>query len=196
MGARVARLGTADHNVAVHTIASRAGMQRVGSYELWAAGTEPARTPPLILSSDHASQVHGFLLASPVLAHCHGLYGSGWAWQELSSERVQDFVARGEILAQLDPAGSLAALAVLDTEPDRGRTWVCFADGEPSAVTALASAAQGYASQVGVQLVNAMLPDVTWLREAFRAAGFGLGDWEGELWIYERRFDEEGGDER
>jgi GNAT superfamily N-acetyltransferase len=195
-GARVARLGTSDHNTAVHTITARAGMERVGSYMLWAAEAQPARTPPPVLSSDHAGQVQGFLHTSPVLAHCHGLYSSGWAWQDLSAERVQDFLDNGQILAQFDPGGGLAALAVLDTEPDRERAWVCFADGDPSAVTALASAARGYASQAGVELVNAMLPDVAWLREAFRAAGYGPGDWEGELWIFERRFDGDGGDER
>jgi GNAT superfamily N-acetyltransferase len=193
-GARVARLATGDHNVAVHNIASRAGMERVGRYVLWTAEPLPARTPPLILSSDHAIQVQDFLLTSPVLAHCHGLYSSGWAWQELSAERVHDFLDSGQVSAQFDPGGSLAALAVLDTEPDRQRTWVCLADGEPSAVTALASAVRGHASQTGVEQVSIMLPDLAWLQGAFRSAGYGLGDWEGELWVFERRLGEDGGD--
>jgi GNAT superfamily N-acetyltransferase len=193
-GARVARLGTGDGNTAVHTIAARYGMELVGSYMLWTAEPQPARTPRLILSSDHATQVQDFLLTSPVLAHCHGLYSSGWAWQELSAERVHSFLDGGQVSAQFAPAGSLAALAVLDTDPDRECTWVCFADGEPSAVAALASAVRGFASQTGVEQVSAMLPDVAWLREAFRAAGYGLGDWEGELWVFERRLGGDGGD--
>jgi hypothetical protein len=195
-GARVARLGTSEHNTAVHSITARAGMERVGSYLLWSAEAEPARTPPLVLSPDQGIQIQDFLVTSRVLAHCHGLYSSGWAWQELSAGQVQVFLHNGKILAHFDPGGSLAALVVLDTEPDRERTWVCFADGQASAVTALASAARGYASQAGVEQVSAMLPDLAWLREAFRAAGYGLGDWEGELWIFERRLDADGGDER
>lgn len=195
-GARVARLGTGDHNVAVHTIASRAGMERVGSYVLWTAESSSAYTPPLTLSPTHAVQVQNFLLASPLLAHCHDLYSSGWEWQELSAQRVHDFLDRGQIAARFAPDGSLSALALLDTEPDRERTWVCFADGEPSAVTALASDVRGIASRAGVDKVGSMLPDVVWLREAFRAAGYGYGDWEGELWIFERWLSREDGDGR
>jgi GNAT superfamily N-acetyltransferase len=194
-GARVARLGTGHDNVAVHTIAARAGMECVGSYMLWTAEAEAARTPPLVLSPDHAIHVQDFLVTSRVSAHCHGLYSSGWAWLELSAGRIQDFLDCGQILAQFAAGGNLSALAILDTEPDRERAWVCFADGGPSAVTALASAARGYASQAGVELVSVMLPDLAWLREAFRAAGYGPGDWEGELWIFERRLDGDGGDE-
>jgi hypothetical protein len=193
-GARVARLATGDHNVAVHTNASRAGMERVGCYALRTAEAQPTHTPSLILSHDHAVQVQDFLLSSPLLSHCHGLYNSGWAWQELSGERIHHFLNSGQVSALVAPGGGLAALAVLDTEPDRERTWVCFADGEPSAVASLASAARGYASQAGVEQVSAMLPDVAWLREAFLAAGYGLGDWEGELWIFERRLDVDGSD--
>jgi GNAT superfamily N-acetyltransferase len=195
-GARVARLATGDHNVAVHTIASRAGMERVGRYVLWTAEPLPGRNPPLILSSDHAIQVQDFLLTSPVLAHCHGLYSSGWAWQELSAERVRNFLDSGQVSAQVAPGGSLAALAPLATDPHGERMWICFADGEPSAVTALASAVRGYASQAGVEQVSTMLPDVAWLRDAFRAAGYGLGDWEGELWVFERRLGGDGSDEK
>jgi hypothetical protein len=38
-----------------------------------------------------------------------------------------------------------------------------------------------------------MLPEVAWLREAFRRTGYGFGDWEGELWIFQRRLTAEGG---
>ena len=39
-----------------------------------------------------------------------------------------------------------------------------------------------------------MLPDVAWLRDAFRAAGYEQGEWKGELWIYERRFADDAAD--
>ncbi len=190
-GARVARLGTGDHNVAAQTVASRAGMERVGSYVLWTSESDPTCSPPLTLSPEHAIQVQAFLLTSPVLAHCHGLYSSGWEWQELSAERVHDFLERSRVAARFAPDGNLSALALLDAEPDRERAWICFVDGEPSAVTALACEVQGLASQAGVGKISSMLPDVAWLRKAFHAAGYGYGDWEGELWIFERRL---GGD--
>jgi hypothetical protein len=32
-----------------------------------------------------------------------------------------------------------------------------------------------------------MLPELPWLRDAFHQAGYTPGDWEGELWIFEKR---------
>ncbi len=40
--------------------------------------------------------------------------------------------------------------------------------------------------EVGAQRVAVMLPELAWLREAFGTAGFGYGDWKGELWVFER----------
>jgi hypothetical protein len=64
-------------------------------------------------------------------------------------------------------------------------------------VTALATALRSHAAQIGAPKVEAMLPDVAWLHEAFRAAGYGQGDWQGQMWIFERRFEQdENGRER
>jgi hypothetical protein len=38
-----------------------------------------------------------------------------------------------------------------------------------------------------------MLPDLPWLRDAFREAGYDFGDWEGELWIFEKHLSQQGG---
>lgn len=195
-GARVARLGTGDYNTPVHTSAARAGMEHIGRYTVWTAEPLPDATCPLILSPDHAMQVQEFLGSSRVLAHTHGLCSSSWAWHELTPERILHLLDRGQMVAQSAPDGSLAALAPLAKEPDGERMWICFVDGEPSAVTALASAVRGYASQTGVERVTTMLPDVAWLQDAFRSAGYALGDWEGELWVFERRLNGDGGDER
>lgn len=194
-GARVARLGTGHHNTPVHAIAARSGMERIVRYVVWFAEPLPDSPPPKFLSSDQAAQIQDFLHTSPVLAHCHGLYSSGWEWQELSTERLLHFLDRGHIAAQPAPGGSLAAAAPVSAETDREEMWICFSEGEPAAVTGLALAIRGYAAQIGVQRVAAMLPDVAWLREAFRAAGYGFGDWEGEIWIFQRRFSRESDDE-
>jgi hypothetical protein len=60
-------------------------------------------------------------------------------------------------------------------------------DGQPWAVTVLGLALRAHAAQLGAQKVQVMLPDLGWLRDALAAAGFGFGDWEGNLWIYERQ---------
>jgi GNAT superfamily N-acetyltransferase len=195
-GARVARLGTGHHNTAVHCITARAGMERVGCYAAWFAKPLPDSPPPEFLSSDQATQIQDFLQTSPVLSHCHGLYSSGWAWQELSTGRLHHLLGKGQIAAQFAPDGSLAAVAPVSAETHGEEMWVYFSDGDPSAVTSLAFAIRGYAAQIGAQRVGAMLPDVAWQREAFRAAGYGFGEWEGEMWVFERRWAGDSDDER
>ena len=194
-GARVARLGTGDHNIPVHTMTARAGMERVGRYAVWAAQPLPDSPPPEFLSSDQATQIQDFLQTSPVLAHCRGLYSTGWAWQDLSAERVYHFLDKGQIAAHVGPDGSLVAVAPVTADADGEGLWVCYSDGEPSAVTRLAFAIRGYAAQMGVERVGAMVPEVAWLREAFEAAGYGFGDWEGEVWVFERQWAGDSDDE-
>jgi len=186
-GARVVRLGTGDYNKPVHTLTARAGMEHVGTCVLWSAEPLAGGPGPAILAPEHAGQVRAFLQESPVLAHSHGLYSAHWAWQELSIEQAIQFLEGGQVAAQLTPDGELAALALVLFEPGDDAVWIGLADGQPSAVTTLATAIRAHTAQLGAQRVRTMLPDVGWLRDAFGAAGYGPGDWEGELWIFESR---------
>ncbi len=199
--ARVVRLATGGRNTAAHTILARAGMSCVGKYILWAADPLPRAGTPPILSPQHEVKVKAFLDESRALRHTQHLYSIDWAWQELSAQRVAQMLSNGQIVAQWAPDGGLAALATTHFDTADKVLWVGFADGihdeiaadQPSALTALASAIRGLADMItadgaDVEKVRIMLADLTWLREAFRAAGYGPGDWDGELWIYERRF--------
>ncbi len=185
-GARVVRLGTGDHNMAAHAILARAGMERIGSYVLWS--TEPSLhgPEPTFLAREHAVQVQAFLRNSPVLAHTHGLYSVDWAWQELSDERMAQFLEEGRVAAVCTRDGQLVALATVHFDPADQEAWVSFVDGQPEAVAELASAIRTHAARSGAEKVRVMLPDLIWLRDAFHAAGYGSGDWEGELWVFER----------
>ena len=185
-GARVVRLGTGGHNTPVHNMVARAGMVRVGNYVLWIAEPLPDGSLPTFLTPDDAPRAQAFLKSSPLLAYTRVLYSFDWVWQELSAERVTHFLAAGQVVAQFSPAGGLAALALIRFDPDDETLWVGFADGHPPAVTVLAMAIRAHAAQVGAQKAWVMLPDVAWLRESFRAAGYDFGDWDGELWIFER----------
>lgn len=193
-GAKVVRLATSSSNTAVHTMVARVGMVRVGAGQLLLAEAMPDGPLPAILGPEQAAQVEAFLQRSPVLAHMHGLYDCGWAWRSLSTERVADMLATGQMAALLTPEEELTALAAVSIDPEGGGMWVGYADaaaGQPEAVTALAAALRAQAARVGIPQVEAMLPDLAWLRDAFRAAGYDQGDWKGELWIFERRLDED-----
>lgn len=193
-GAKVARLATSHSNTAVHTMVARVGMARIGTGRLLSAEAMAGAPLPAMLGPEQAGRVAAFLERSGVLAHTHGLYDCGWAWTALSTERAAEMLAAGQMAALLTPEGELAALAAVVINLEGGELWTGYADaagGRPEAVTALATALRGHASRVGKPRVEAMLPDLPWLREAFRAAGYEQGEWKGELWVFERRLGED-----
>ena len=186
LGARVVRLGTSHHNVAVHKMVSRVGMRRTGSYGLRQAEPLPAGAEGHFLTVEDWEKVQAFLAESPVMAYAGGLYSVDWAWQELSAERMRQFLAEGRVMAQVGQDHSLAALATVHPNLEEGEMWVGIASGQPPAITKLATAIRSYADLHGLGKVRVMIPNLAWLRDAFHGAGFGSGDWEGELWIFER----------
>jgi GNAT superfamily N-acetyltransferase len=191
-GARVVRLGTGGDNAPVHKMMARVGLERIGVYVLWLAEPLPDGPRPTILATDHAYAVQAFLENSPVLAHTRGLYSFDWAWTELSTGRVAQLLAAGQMAGCFAADGCLAALAPIRFDADDSVLWIGLVDGRPGAVTDLATALRGHAAMVGAEKVRVMLPDLAWLRDALQVAGYGYGDWEGELWIFERRLDPRG----
>jgi GNAT superfamily N-acetyltransferase len=234
-GARVARLGTSDQNQPVHSMMERAGMERVGRYEMVSAPALLGSRSLVQVSPQYAEPVRTFLEESRALAAARGLFSLDWAWETLSEARAIELAAAGQLVGQWGSEGNLAALAVVQKEPDDERLWVGFADagpavelqagpfpaakagpavelqagpfpvakagpeagpragvaGEladgvhPEALRALAQALRELAHRWGLNSAVAMLPDLPPLREAFRAAGYGPAEWQGELWIYE-----------
>jgi GNAT superfamily N-acetyltransferase len=191
-GARVVRLGTSSKNTAVHIMVGRAGMERVATYALWVAEPLPSGRHPLRLSPDRAAEAQAFVRQSEILAHTRGLYSRGWSWQELARKQLARHLSEGQVMADLTPGGGLAALAVVAHEPGDQVMWIGFADGRLAALAGLAAAIRVEAAQTSAQRVQVMVPDIAWLRDALQAAGFGFGDWEGELWIFERWLAQDG----
>ncbi len=193
-GARVVRLGTSHRNTPVHILTERAGMACIGSYQLLLADPLPGGPEPAFLSVEQADQVSAFLHNSAVMAHTHGLYSVYWAWQELSAAHVGQYLEAHQVVARLGPDGRLVALAFIDPDPDEGELWISFIDGQAAALVELATALRGHAARMGFENVCVMVPDLVWLRGALGEAGYGPGDWEGELWIFERRLAGESAD--
>jgi len=188
-GGRVVRLSTGDYNTAVHTMVAHVGMERVTTGALRTAEALPGARRPAILRPGDGDAVARFWQQSPVLAQMAGLYSRDWAWQELSAEQLAAMLARGEVAAEVAPGGGLAAVATVHHYPGDDEMWIGIADGEPGAVQALVLAIRAQAAEAGARVVQAMLPGVPWLREAFQAAGYEPDDWEGEMWVFERRLD-------
>ena len=185
-GGRVVRLSTSYHNIAVHTLTAQAGMARVGSYQLRSADPLPGAPEPAFLPAERTDRVRAFLSESSLLAYAHGLYSVDWAWQDLSPARIYQLLEAGQIAARLAPDGQLAALAILQSQPEDGELWIGFIDGEAAAITELARAIRGHAARLGAEKVQMLVSDIGWLRGALSDAGYGSGEWEGELWVFER----------
>jgi GNAT superfamily N-acetyltransferase len=215
-GARVVRLATGHSNTAVHTLVAEFGMQRVSEGSLYEAAARPGEPVPVILGPEHTGHVLAAVRESPVLAHTHGLYDCGWAGRFLSDNvaalmlaagpEVRRWAAGGERPARLPgdnpaaehlagllgPAGELRALATVLTWAGDEEVWIGFADAAPgeadraAAVGELAAALRGHAARLRAGKAQAMLPAVDWLVGAFRSAGYEQGDWQGELWVFEK----------
>jgi GNAT superfamily N-acetyltransferase len=191
-GARVVRLGTGWHNTAIHRLMTREGMERVGSYVLWIADPLQGDDSPSFLTPEFGPSARTFLDSSPVLAHTQGLCSFDWEWREFSADLLADLLKARQVAARFAADGSLAALAPIHFDPDDRRLWIGFADGQPTSVTALARETRMHAAKLGAEKVQVMLPDLNWLRDAFRSAGYGFGEWEGQLWIFESRLVQSG----
>jgi GNAT superfamily N-acetyltransferase len=193
-GARVVRLATGGYNTAVHHMAGRAGMSHVGTYVLWLADPLPGGPRATFLTPGNGPQVLEFLEHSAVLTYTHGLYSADWASQELSAERIAQLLDKNQVVAELVPEGHLSSVAIVSTQPGDDEMWIGFADGQQSTLVHLAMAIRAYAAQIGVDKVRIMLPNLTWLRYSFQAAGYAFGDWDGQLWVFERQLGHGGGD--
>lgn len=189
--ARVVRLGTGSYNEPVHRMAAHAGMVRVGAYVLGTANPLPQAPRPTILSPADAPQVQEVLAHSPLLTQTHGLCSFGWTWQELSPTYAACLLEAGQMTARLAPDGSLAALASIHPDPGNETLWIGFIEGQMGAIADLATAIRGQAARIGVTRVQVMLPCVDQLLDTLSTAGYGPGDWQGELWVFERRLSQE-----
>jgi GNAT superfamily N-acetyltransferase len=188
-GARVARLSTSVRNTPVHHLTSRAGMECIGVYIFWQAEALPDGTQPAVLTAGDQSAVESLLQSSPVLEACRGVFQADWAWQDLTPEQLARLLAGGRVVALPAPGGGLSALAILTEDRDDHALDAGLVDGEPAAVRELALALRAHAARLGATHARAWLPEIEWLREAFASTGYAFGEWHGEMFLFERRFD-------
>jgi GNAT superfamily N-acetyltransferase len=195
-GARVARLSTSIRNTAVHAMAARAGMQRIVTCVFWQAEALPDGPPLLVLTPGDQPVVEAFLRTSPVLEACRGVYQASWEARELRPDELPPLLENGFAVALGQPGGPLTAIALLTEDEEDRAIDAGFVDGDLAAVRELAMALRAHAARMGATRARAWLPEVDWLREAFASAGYGFGEWHGEMCLYERRFDRTEGEGR
>jgi len=193
LGARVARLATSSHNTAVHKTTERAGMRRVAAFQVLqtkAGNADGTSLAPAQLTLKDWPQVSARIQQGTTLAQTSGLYGVGWAWQELTPDKLRAHLEKGQVLAWRED-GRLAATAVIaGVDEDDKCLLIGYADGDRSQMRILAYALRHFATAQHLESVEFMAPSGAPSYQAFFEAGYQPeSETKAEVWIYELRLE-------
>jgi GNAT superfamily N-acetyltransferase len=186
-GAEVARLATSSQNLAVHKTLDRAHLRLVAAFQILEAPSQPAGESPLLapLSLEDWPRVSAHILHSEALARAGGLYGSGWSWQQLTTDKLREHLAQGQILGVTDGNG-LDAVAILTVVEEEKVLAVGYVDGDDAAAGRLAGALRKHAATLGLEEIEAVLPTASKAYPAFLSAGYKPEiESQAEVWVYE-----------
>lgn len=181
-GARVVRLASEDWNVAAHAQVTKAGFRNMGSW-LWARrGVGDSSPVPEgnggmrvkgyeALKPAHRAEAEPALLswsAGELSRAAHGLFPVGWTWKSLRLEHLSE-AARTRSLWEGRAGWAIAAMG-----PDN-RFEVHWIETSREDARHMVRSLVERAADSGAETMRAMLPDVDWLIQAFRRAGFETG---------------------
>jgi GNAT superfamily N-acetyltransferase len=189
-GAQVARLATSSTNPAVHKTTERAGMHRVAAaWPLEAEALAADQSSPSLsrLTLRDWTRTSERILNGLRLAEMGGLYGAGWAWQQLTAAKLRVHLERGQLLALRDSDGAIDAAAIIaDADEDWKALPVAYVDGTNPHAEILARALRHYAASLCLEKVEVAIPAASPLCQALADAGYQPEvETETEIWIYE-----------
>lgn len=185
-GMRVVRFATHSQNKPVHLLAKEFGFRKVAAFAYYRAepGLAGPRSP-FILSAELFPVMRDYILASPFLKASGGLVSENWIWRQLSPERLQRRINRGEVVAYLGPGGGVDALAILRRAFFGEGWWISYLEGKPAAVLEMAMALR-YRGDPPRE-VEGMFPEFSPLTSILEEAGYERGiDY--PMWIFEKEF--------
>jgi len=189
LGARVARLATSSQNVAVHRTTERAGMRRVAAFQsLEAAAVQADATSPALvrLTPEDWPQIATRILQGATLAETGGLYGVGWAWQELTAAKLRAHLERGEVLAVQENGGIEATAIITEADEEDKYLIIGYVDGDVRHMQTLAQALRQFAAAQRLESVEFMAPSGLPSHRAFIETGYQPeAETKAEVWIYE-----------
>jgi len=180
-GARVIRLAVEDWNNAARGQVTKAGFRSVGDW-YWAQRGVGDSSP--VPEGNGGQRVKGYEAIKPAnsaeaepallswsggeLARAaHGLFAIGWTWQRLTVSLLAE-AAKQRMLWDGRPGWAYAA-------PVGDRFEVAWIETNPEDSKAMVRALVERAADSGSDTMRAMVPDVDWLIQAFRRAGFETG---------------------
>ncbi len=194
-GATTARLATESTNIASITLAEHGHMRRIGSFALHNA--EPVTTPakrqygmdaPQMATDADLDDVIDFLNASSNFPLTGGVYYHAFIGYAITGALVAEKIAAQQIYI-LRRWQRLDGLAI--AEPRHGRheqqgaqLSIGYIDGTTESISMIAYTLRTKVVEMGLETVNAYVPDLMMIRDAFIGAEYA---WSGNVfYTYER----------
>jgi len=191
-GATTARLATESTNIASITLAEHGHMRRIGSFALHNA--EPVTTPskrqygmdaPQVATEADLDDIIDFLNASSNFPLTGGMYYHSFIGYAITGALLAEKIAAQQVYI-LRRWQRLDGLAI--AEPRHGRQGaqlsIGYIDGTTESISMIAYTLRTRVVEMGLESVNAYVPDLIMIRDAFIGAEY---TWSGNVfYTYER----------
>ena len=181
VGAQVIRLAVEDWNEPARNHAEGSGFRALGDWQ-WAQRGVGDSSP--IPEGNGGMRVKGYEALKPAASAeaepallswsggdlaraAHGLFDSGWTWQRLTKAHLVT-AAKNRMLWEGRPGWALA-------ERDGDLFRVHWIETTPEDAKAMVRALVERAADSGADRLRVVIPEVDWLTQAFRRAGFETG---------------------
>lgn len=167
-GARTLRYLTDEENKPMHHLADEYGFVLNYAPSWYAAPPRLGASRAVALAPAQAGRLRRELAASPLLARTDGMYAYGWRNLDLTPERLEQHLARGEVRALAgEPAWAIVT-------PRESGWELAHIEGEPEAMARLCADLRGTAEDAtDEEYLIALLPPDTAAAQALAPAGFG-----------------------
>lgn len=172
LGAKTIRYSTLASNTSACHIGDKLGFHQVATFVSYRA--ESTEDSPWQLSTarpEDLADVLSFIKGSNIYKSSVGLYCTGWAYHKLTSEKLRKHLNNGEVFI-LNEMAQLRALAIVTmTSLEQGMV-IGYIDGLPDAIRDLALVLRGQGAKRACPQVEARLPEISSIRDAFPSAGY------------------------
>jgi hypothetical protein len=189
LGQGMLRFGTASHNRPVHKNAARGGFRRVGRFVFYSAEPLPGPCPLCPLTADDVDAAWQLIEDSPALEAAGGLYEVRWQWMELTRDRLEDHIEAEDVWG-VRSGDELAALAIVNEDPERSRLSVGHLAGGEGGITALHWGLRVVAGERDREELRLRIVSHPSILKPIEASG-ATRSWDGQIWVFERPLDSE-----
>lgn len=191
-GASTARLITEASNSAAIRLIERSQMRQVSAYAPYQAGLISAGSKrpegletPILATSNDLDEIIDYLNVSNIFPLAGGLYNAGFVAYSITASLIEQKV-RAQQVYLLRRWERLDGLVMCEQREwhDGTQLFIGYIDGTTESISLLAYALRVMLPQFGLEIVQAHIPDMMMVRDAFTGAEY---EWDGHVfYIYER----------